>query len=139
MLALPLLVTVGGDVEESDDPSTTDAAAAAAAKFGQLPETVPLLFCNELGRDEEPSSETCFFACPSSVLRQRDAKFNEQMVSPRLYTAGLMFTKVMTFELPPNESWEIKICMYGDRYISGTLQTHEIYTLHFIRSPAVGR
>lgn len=26
----------------------------------------------------------CFFACPSSTLRQRDAKFREQRVSPTL-------------------------------------------------------
>lgn len=50
------------------------------------------------------SSPVCFLAWPSSVLRQRVAKFSEHTVSPRLYTAGLMFTKVSTFELPPSES-----------------------------------
>jgi hypothetical protein len=35
---------------------------------------------------EEPDDEAplCFFACPNSVLRQREAKFKEQTVSPRL-------------------------------------------------------
>lgn len=47
----------------------------------------------------------CRFACPNSVLRHRDAKLSEQTVSPRLYTAGEMLTKVRTFELPPNESY----------------------------------
>ena len=51
-----------------------------------------------------PVGPVCFFAWPSSVVRQRVAKFREQTVSPKLYTAGEMFTKVSTLELPPRES-----------------------------------
>lgn len=65
---------------------------------------LPLLF-DVLPDAVELSSPTCFFAWPSSVLRQRVAKLREQIVSPRLYTAGLMLTNVMTFEFPPNESY----------------------------------
>jgi hypothetical protein len=58
--------------------------------------------------EPEPAAEPadCFLACPSSVLRHRVAKFSEQTVSPKLYTAGLMFTNVSTLEFPPSESWE---------------------------------
>lgn len=52
-----------------------------------------------------PTLPSCFLACPNSVLLQREAKFKEQIVSPTLYTAGLIFTKVSTFEFPPNESY----------------------------------
>jgi hypothetical protein len=55
-----------------------------------------------------PAAAVCFLAWPSSVLRQREAKFSEQTVSPRLYTAGLMLTKVSTLELPPSESYSLQ-------------------------------
>jgi hypothetical protein len=52
---------------------------------------------------DEPSS-SCFFACPNSTFLHLAAKFSEQTVSPILYTAGDIFTNIITLEFPPNES-----------------------------------
>lgn len=51
-----------------------------------------------------PAGAVCFFAWPNSVERHFEAKFNEQTVSPKLYTAGEILTNISTLELPPNES-----------------------------------
>ena len=51
----------------------------------------------------------CFFAFPSSTFLHLAAKLREQTVSPRLYTAGDVFTNIITFELPPKESYNQNI------------------------------
>ena len=52
-----------------------------------------------------PRCSVTFFANPSSILRHRVAKFKLHKVSPTLWFAGLIFTNIKTFELPPRESW----------------------------------
>ena len=49
-------------------------------------------------------SSDCFLACPSSTFLQREAKFKEHIVSPRLYTAGEILTNIRHLLLPPKES-----------------------------------
>ena len=53
--------------------------------------------------DTDPGAVLCRRAWPNSTFRHRAANVSEQTVSPKLYTAGEIFTNMRTFEFPPSE------------------------------------
>jgi hypothetical protein len=103
----------------------------APVSYVSLPPTTPSI-CNAAATVEEEAPEPPpplptdprRGAWPRSVPRHRTAKFNEHTVSPKLYSAGLMVTKVNTFAVPPRES-----------YINTKTESRKAYQTRYCTAP----
>ena len=105
LLLLPLLLKLESPSAlppppDADEIEEAARLAAAAAATDDKAEAAP----TEEEEDDDEDAEEEALAAPSSTFLHRDAKLRLQTVSPRLYTAGLMFTNMRTLALPPSES-----------------------------------